>query len=629
MSNYNDNGGNRISSLLLSKQQQQQQQHMHSDRSDYSDSGSDDVYYSDASTESSDMFDDKEYVIGLDAPSQATRHGLHELKTGCVDTMYGDRGVEFGHSPQQTASSSPVDRNDENDTTKTNVDSDSDCSSVYSNEIDDLDNESFHLGPMDAQDNQIHGDTSTTISTITGKDDIRNMSSSSLSSSLCGNSWAGDSPNVSLDPSTQSTTPTIMSDECDDTNPSSAQSLCGTITLVPDEDYNALNLEIVTGKPTSTLNPTRTNCTTQRVENLTTTPSPTTTRRLSAISTSDLNEIPLFDESTATGDSGAGKSSPTSGAMINTTPSTTNTMASPTSFSMPSSPISIDTSTTTIQPKPSASMTTRRLVSGLWSPFRSATMPPSKKVTRPSANFAERQKRQSRPPSCVLPGFQEALLNQMEQSTDSKQPNVKHRHSLALAPTTTPTTTPSSTDNEDYDWSKCNDARENYKNSCLLFETPLDLFLVFWTSVICDDNQVVKNKALSSHLHKGIPPSLRGTVWQLVSNSRQLMEEQHYMDLLRTPSPYDKMIQRDLARTFPHHKYFKEKDGVGQEALYNVVRAYSLYDPEVGYCQGLAFIVGPLLLNVTKHDLEGEMETNPLILFFFLFRCLMKKRSVS
>ena len=31
----------------------------------------------------------------------------------------------------------------------------------------------------------------------------------------------------------------------------------------------------------------------------------------------------------------------------------------------------------------------------------------------------------------------------------------------------------------------------------------------------------------------------------------------------------------------------------------NVVKAYSLYDEEVGYCQGLQFIVGPLLLNVS------------------------------
>lgn len=31
---------------------------------------------------------------------------------------------------------------------------------------------------------------------------------------------------------------------------------------------------------------------------------------------------------------------------------------------------------------------------------------------------------------------------------------------------------------------------------------------------------------------------------------------------------------------------------------FNVVKAYSIYDDEVGYTQGLQFIVGPLLLNV-------------------------------
>lgn len=119
--------------------------------------------------------------------------------------------------------------------------------------------------------------------------------------------------------------------------------------------------------------------------------------------------------------------------------------------------------------------------------------------------------------------------------------------------------------------------------------------------MICDFDQVQKNKDMSSQVQKGIPPSLRGMVWQLLTKSKQLelLDEQQYIDLLRTSSPYDKMIQRDLARTFPGHDYFKEQDGAGQEGLYNVVRAYSVYDSEVGYCQGLAFIVGPLLLNVS------------------------------
>jgi hypothetical protein len=107
------------------------------------------------------------------------------------------------------------------------------------------------------------------------------------------------------------------------------------------------------------------------------------------------------------------------------------------------------------------------------------------------------------------------------------------------------------------------------------------------------------DKDLIKHVSFGIPPSIRGMVWQILAKSKDETLADKYMALLREQSPYDKMIQRDLARTFPGHAYFKEKDGQGQEGLYNVVRAYSLYDSGVGYCQGLAFIVGPLLLNVS------------------------------
>ncbi len=39
--------------------------------------------------------------------------------------------------------------------------------------------------------------------------------------------------------------------------------------------------------------------------------------------------------------------------------------------------------------------------------------------------------------------------------------------------------------------------------------------------------------------------------------------------------------------------------GPGQLALYNLLKAYSLLDEEVGYCQGLSFIAGILLLHVS------------------------------
>ncbi|KAG8987441.1 GTPase-activating protein [Tulasnella sp. 427] len=42
--------------------------------------------------------------------------------------------------------------------------------------------------------------------------------------------------------------------------------------------------------------------------------------------------------------------------------------------------------------------------------------------------------------------------------------------------------------------------------------------------------------------------------------------------------------------------------GIGQENLFNVLKAYSLYDTEVGYCQGLAFIGAALLLNMPDEE---------------------------
>ena len=98
-----------------------------------------------------------------------------------------------------------------------------------------------------------------------------------------------------------------------------------------------------------------------------------------------------------------------------------------------------------------------------------------------------------------------------------------------------------------------------------------------------------------------------------MSSSKSPPLEETYKALLKETSPHEKAIAKDLSRTFPHHKYFQEGGGVGQESLYMVVKAYSLlvialatvsqqahfrYDQDVGYTQGLAFIVAALLLNV-------------------------------
>ena len=61
---------------------------------------------------------------------------------------------------------------------------------------------------------------------------------------------------------------------------------------------------------------------------------------------------------------------------------------------------------------------------------------------------------------------------------------------------------------------------------------------------------------------------------------------------------YDlQIIKRDIYRTYPELEFFAD-GGKGQQSLLHVIKAYSLHDPDVGYCQGTAFIVGQLLLLV-------------------------------
>jgi ecotropic viral integration site 5 protein len=110
---------------------------------------------------------------------------------------------------------------------------------------------------------------------------------------------------------------------------------------------------------------------------------------------------------------------------------------------------------------------------------------------------------------------------------------------------------------------------------------------------------------LQRALLAGIPAPLRGTIWQILSASKNGDLEQVYTNvLLATASPQEKLIRKDIARTFPKQDYFRIREGsTGQEGLFNVCKAYSLYDPEVNYMQGMAFIVGPLLLNVMPRRL--------------------------
>ncbi|KAL2060874.1 hypothetical protein VTL71DRAFT_8926 [Oculimacula yallundae] len=103
---------------------------------------------------------------------------------------------------------------------------------------------------------------------------------------------------------------------------------------------------------------------------------------------------------------------------------------------------------------------------------------------------------------------------------------------------------------------------------------------------------------LSKKIRSGIPPPLRGVVWQSMSGARDTLLEEQFDRLCTESSPYEGIIGKDLGRSFPGVEMFRDPEGDGQKMLGRVLKCFSLYDQKIGYCQGLGFLVGPLLMHM-------------------------------
>uniref|UniRef100_A0A3B3RKQ0 TBC1 domain family member 4 n=1 Tax=Paramormyrops kingsleyae TaxID=1676925 RepID=A0A3B3RKQ0_9TELE len=113
---------------------------------------------------------------------------------------------------------------------------------------------------------------------------------------------------------------------------------------------------------------------------------------------------------------------------------------------------------------------------------------------------------------------------------------------------------------------------------------------------------------------QGVPRQHRGEIWKFLSEQYLLRQpvtghppskDTPYKELLKQLTSHQHAILVDLGRTFPTHPYFSAQLGAGQLSLYNLLKAYSLLDPEVGYCQGLSFVAGVLLLHNDEREAFG------------------------
>ncbi|XP_004371477.1 TBC1 domain family member 4 isoform X1 [Trichechus manatus latirostris] len=131
---------------------------------------------------------------------------------------------------------------------------------------------------------------------------------------------------------------------------------------------------------------------------------------------------------------------------------------------------------------------------------------------------------------------------------------------------------------------------------------------------------------IHTSLKEGVPKCRRGEIWQFLAlqyrlrhrlPNKQQPPDISYKELLKQLTAQQHSILVDLGRTFPTHPYFSVQLGAGQLSLFNLLKAYSLLDKEVGYCQGISFVAGVLLLHMSE---EQAFEMLKFLMYDLSFR---------
>ncbi|KAJ9049630.1 hypothetical protein DSO57_1022404 [Entomophthora muscae] len=104
----------------------------------------------------------------------------------------------------------------------------------------------------------------------------------------------------------------------------------------------------------------------------------------------------------------------------------------------------------------------------------------------------------------------------------------------------------------------------------------------------------------------GIPLPFRAKVWYECSGAADMFEAGYFHGLVmetqgKSPLPFKEQIELDLHRTMPNNNYFS-RNGPGIAKLRRVLLAYSIHNPNVGYCQSMNLIAATLLLTLSSEE---------------------------
>ncbi|XP_055010333.1 USP6 N-terminal-like protein [Boleophthalmus pectinirostris] len=128
-----------------------------------------------------------------------------------------------------------------------------------------------------------------------------------------------------------------------------------------------------------------------------------------------------------------------------------------------------------------------------------------------------------------------------------------------------------------------------------------------WLKMVKKWDKYKRSEKLVKRVYKGIPAQLRGQAWALMLEVEKIRKEnpgkyQRMKEQALVYSSEIKQIDLDINRTFRKHVMFMERFGVKQQSLFYVLAAYSVYNTEVSYCQGMSQVAALLLMFMNEED---------------------------
>jgi len=122
-----------------------------------------------------------------------------------------------------------------------------------------------------------------------------------------------------------------------------------------------------------------------------------------------------------------------------------------------------------------------------------------------------------------------------------------------------------------------------------------------WLSLISStsSSSARKSKKVKKLIFDGVPSSVRGKAWGLITDAKARRMEGLFTQLVRkAPSHFIPLVERDVERCFGEVQHLRDPKG----PLASLILAYTAMVPDIRYRTGLALIAGHLLLQAPDED---------------------------